>query len=234
MSRDRWPARFCTEAMGMIASGPWSAFIAITRDTVQTPKTAYLKGTPVLNMPQNQRSTTALSLTFTQAEDFRANSSKSAKFGTDVAQVVAILDLAAILVSGITGSGALAKSFQYAVSCIRAKFESPNLCPSSIVLNDVLDRADSTGREELYSADDMELHLNTLHHTRIMLAVRRQNTLASLPPQHLKFCRVIFRRACSASPPDQASHGAVAVLKQPLVPLCSGRKRADGCATTSW
>lgn len=41
---------------------PWQ--IAIT---VQTPKTAYLKGTPVLNMPQNQRSTTALSLTFTQA-----------------------------------------------------------------------------------------------------------------------------------------------------------------------
>ncbi|CAM4665829.1 unnamed protein product [Leuciscus chuanchicus] len=40
----------------------------------------------------------------------------------DLFRVVAILDLAAILVSGITGSGALAKSFQYAVCCIRAKF----------------------------------------------------------------------------------------------------------------
>lgn len=36
------------------------------------------------------------------------------------------------------------------------------MCPSSIVLNDVLDRADSTGREELYSADDMEQHRNVI------------------------------------------------------------------------
>ena len=37
-------------------------------------------------------------------------------------QVVAILDLAAILVSGTIGSGTLAKSFQYALSYICAKF----------------------------------------------------------------------------------------------------------------
>ena len=37
-------------------------------------------------------------------------------------QAVAILDLAAILVSGTIGSGALAKSFQYALSYICAKF----------------------------------------------------------------------------------------------------------------
>ena len=34
----------------------------------------------------------------------------------------AILDLAAILVSGVAGSGALDKSFQYALSYICAKF----------------------------------------------------------------------------------------------------------------
>ncbi len=39
---------------------------------------------------------------------------------------------------------------------------------------------------------------------------------------------------CSASSPDPASHGSVAVLKQPLVPLCSGRNSADGCAETPW
>ena len=39
-------------------------------------------------------------------------------------QAAAILDLAAILVSGTIGSGTLAKSFQYALSCICAKFSA--------------------------------------------------------------------------------------------------------------
>ena len=44
------------------------------------------------------------------------------KLWTNPFQAAAVLDLAAILVSGTIGSGALAKSFQYAVSYICAKF----------------------------------------------------------------------------------------------------------------
>ncbi len=38
MSRDRWPARFRAEAMGMIASGPWSAFVRFNGLTNQSEK----------------------------------------------------------------------------------------------------------------------------------------------------------------------------------------------------
>ena len=44
------------------------------------------------------------------------------KLGRNPFQMAAISDLVDILVSGTIGSGALAKSFQYALSSIRAKF----------------------------------------------------------------------------------------------------------------
>lgn len=78
------------------------------------------------------------------------------------------------------------------------------------------------------------LCLTQHYKTRIALDVWSHNMLAFFPPQHPEFCGVTFRRPCSASSPDPPSRASVTVLRQPLVLLCSGRNRPDGCAATFW